>query len=125
MCYMDRVFVQTTLVENNNPCDTSRFIYFLNIYLGINVLNGLKHEDKKVKKNPHHINEFYEKCRNFLRITCKKIKIDLTFKIHSLSMRHILNPRTYCQMTLEYAPLSVTCLNTLKDFCLLKKYMKQ
>lgn len=33
MCYMNRVCVQTTPVENINPCDTSRFIFLKKIYI--------------------------------------------------------------------------------------------
>ncbi|KAB0790621.1 hypothetical protein PPYR_14935 [Photinus pyralis] len=90
MCYMDRVYVQTTPVESINPNDSSKFISVNNMYLGVNVLNHLN--DTDVKSSPQLEQDFRLRCRQFLITACEQIKKRFDFRDGILKFLTALSP---------------------------------
>lgn len=68
LTYMDPQYVRQTDIDKIDPSDNAKFVSLNNIYLGIGVLRNINDLSNEIKQ------DFYERCRRFLIISCLEIK---------------------------------------------------
>lgn len=61
-----------------NPSDENQFLKASTIYLGVKVLNHIKTDS--ITKRPDLLNEFYNRCTDFLKVSCVQIKKGMTLQ---------------------------------------------
>lgn len=90
LCYMKRDYVMKTESSKINPSDENQFLKASIVYLGVRVFNHVKTDS--VTKRPDLLNESYNRCTNFLKVSCLQIKRRYDFSNPILPLLNALNP---------------------------------
>lgn len=90
LCYMKRDYIMKTDLRKINPSDENQFLKASIVYLGVKVLNHVKTDS--ITKRPDLLNEFYNRCIDFLKISCVQIKKRYDFSNPILPLLNVLNP---------------------------------
>lgn len=73
-----------------NPSDENQFLKASTIYLGVKVLNHIKTDS--ITKRPDLLNEFYNRCTDFLKVSCVQIKKRYDSSNLILPLLNVLKP---------------------------------
>lgn len=91
MYYMDPKYIRTTDLSRIDPENETYFLPNRNIYLGVEILNYLNKPE--IQSNRESVAYFYERCKDFLKILCKEIKLRFDFDDPVLSQLHVFTPK--------------------------------
>lgn len=95
-CFLDRTYICTSNLSSIDPCDETKFKPYSALYLGIDVLEGLK--DPTIKARPDLIKHFYQRCLAFLSCACGQIKKRYNFDDPLLQKIAVLKPQRACSL---------------------------
>lgn len=90
LCFLNRNYVMQNELQTINLDNKEKWLKNEQMYLGVRVMNDLKHDE--ISKNKSELNIFYNTCRNFLITSAKEIKKRYCINDPILSKLHVLHP---------------------------------
>ncbi|KAL5245825.1 hypothetical protein ACI65C_013233 [Semiaphis heraclei] len=109
LCYMKNDYIMKTPLHLINPNDENQFLSTSTVYMGVKVLNQIK--IPAIQQRKDLLNEFYNRCINFIKTSCLQIKKRYDFSNPILPLVNMLTPSVALSSNMREKYPSITCLS--------------